>query len=146
MNARIVALIFVLLPLVAMSSEPASYLCVGDQAVGFRYDKTEKKWEHAIFNTDDQKFLYKVDSGGNWVFELFGKPKGEGVTPTVCEDFKDKNGKPGIVSCRGLYSSDFNLITGRFMSTYMAGYTEKTDATDNDDDTPLLTIGRCSKV
>jgi hypothetical protein len=53
------------------------------------------------------------------------------------------NGGQFECSVSGLYIHKFNLRTLRFMEVYLAGFI---DGQDTDENTPAITIGRCTKL
>lgn len=48
------------LPAVAAERD-SSYLCISDEATGFSYDKSLKKWGSGSFNVEDMRYILKRD-------------------------------------------------------------------------------------
>src|SRR5215470_7768529 len=145
-------------------SKDVAYYCVGDVAGGVSYNDKTKKWEATAFRPH-QKFVLKMKFLGVRKEEQLSDYKVT-VTETKEEDWRralemepyeglpcrgeDRNETVTVsdrfttVSCStGAYDYQFNLGTYRFLATYPYGYT---DGRDNNDNTPSVEVGRCTKI
>ncbi|MDJ0749635.1 MAG: hypothetical protein QNJ11_09125 [Woeseiaceae bacterium] len=155
-------LIVFLLLLVPASAVPQtqtsdSYLCIPDQSTGFTYKGGE--WQVARFNVAEEKYVLRkrkrrerhpIYSDSRWLIFRFGE-----TTPAGgCDKGFDRS---GLIHCSYYLYGDFrmNRDTGRYQATYWPGYVDSqgAESTDADrraprdgDDTPSITIGRCSAI
>ena len=118
------------------------FLCVADQAAGFMYSKTIKKWQASAGDSDEKYVISESDLEG-YAYQL--KEVGEETSYTECkEDFT----KFGYLTCEGLYEFQMNRDNGRFLMVFKTGYfnvlPEINDFTDETSDTPYMVIGKCS--
>lgn len=135
----------VLFPLSCWGSESEiSYLCVSEDSTGFYFENG--KWDRTQFNTDDEKFIirkmkpdevfFKENENRYGVYDL-----GENIASRRCnapsEHTKD------IICKAGIGELYFSPESGRFIKTYIAGYW---DGSDDNDNTPNITRGRCSRI
>jgi hypothetical protein len=140
-----------------------SYLCIGDASGGVRFDPSSKSWVAALFNAAPTKFVITVKPN-----EL-GEAYFSNQQPAMRYDVSLKNlGESEADTCRGLtdYTTKaertiavfregtfqctamlaeyrFNLVAMRYMRAYRLGFIDGVDAQGN---TPLVEIGRCSKI
>ncbi len=61
---------------------------------------------------------------------------------TKCGEFNDS----GYLNCSGFYALSFNKKNLRFLLTYRVGYVNAGIAGVEGDDTPSMTIGKCSPM
>jgi hypothetical protein len=133
----------------AQGEETDSYLCVADQTTGFTF--AQGTWKSTNFK-EDRKFLFKREiapnNGTNWnsgdriwtVSEL-----GQVSSLAQCYDVINLSGGPVVLDnifCGGLYNVKFNKKSLRLLLSYFVGFTDG----DNNDNTPTITIGKCSKL
>lgn len=127
----------------AVSSEghTDTWLCVSEDSTGFYFEKG--KWGRAKFDVQEDKFIIRPikESDGRYfkdkehpygVFNL-----GKNRPSKRCSNYEN------IICKVGLGELFFSPETGRFIKTYTAGYW---DGQDNNDNTPNITRGRCSKI
>jgi len=127
----------------AQSADTASkYLCVPDKATGFRFDFVTKEWEQASFVAD-----------AKWRVE----PAPDARHPAAVAIFRvEPNLRTyqcdggftaglGVLECSasGLGEFNFNRKNLRYIRSSMGGYY---DGGDNNSNTPLIEIGRCSPL
>jgi hypothetical protein len=145
----------------AMAPQDASYYCIVEFAGGLAFNPTLKKWESAKFRPE-RKFVLKLkylttrtqkDYAGrdetvsdfNVTLTASGSNSSEPclkvgdewsvVVPISQDDF---------ISCTAELSEHyFNLRSNRFLTSYMIGYT---DGKDNDENTPSVSGGTCTKI
>ncbi len=124
-----------------------SWLCIPDLATGFKYDAGTKQWREATFKTEGDRYIIKAaDDGKNaYVITEFGDPST--IPNAWCEnDINDG----GYLFCKGIFTEfKFNKNNLRFLQTYHGGYIEIQPSNKfmkEGDDTPLISIGRCSKI
>ena len=146
-----------LVPALATPQESDSYLCIPDQSTGFSFKDGE--WQVARFNVTDEKYVLRkrkrrerhpIYSGSRWLIFRFGD-----TTPAGgCDKGFDSE---GLIHCSYYLYGDFkmNRDTGRYQATYWPGYVDSQNAdafeVDPDkqrdgEDTPSMTIGRCSAI
>ena len=134
-----------------------SYLCIPDQSTGFTYKDGE--WQIARFSIEEEKYILRkrkrkekhpIYSDSRWLIFRFGE-----TTPAGgCDKGFDES---GLIHCSYYLYGDFkmNRDTGRYQAIYWPGYVDSqgADSIDADpsaprdgEDTPSMTIGRCSVV
>lgn len=142
----------------AQLGEDASYFCVVEAVGGLAFDERTKKWVGSTFRPD-KKFVLRLKRHRTRVQKAtFGEDTVHdyNVTLTVagsnspsnCGNYPDKHvtvNELGWVVCKGLGLNEyrFNLKTNRFLSAYLLGYI---DGADNNDDTPNISGGTCTKI
>jgi hypothetical protein len=137
-----IAFIAGLAPAVALA-DPHAYLCIADQATGFKYDKNLKEWKLAIFHTNNERYILKLKDN-QWYWSEFGNPSHE---PPQCDQFNSS----GNIKCVLTIDEDimeivsFNRNTLRYQFTYVFGYVDPLPMYEGSD-TPSIEIGRCSEM
>lgn len=139
---KIIALVALSIFAAAANADP--YLCVAEESTGFAYEN--EKWGRTYFDVSETKYIVRKikkdegfysDSNPYGVFEL-----GSNFPDHRCFDpsgFEDK----AIICRAGIGQFFFIPETGRYLRTYTAGYW---DGKDDNDNTPLIERGRCSKI
>lgn len=109
-------------------------LCIAEKSTGFFFDEKSRSWLSTNFNVaSEKKYLLKKDSS-DWIWSEFGDSSG-----TTCKAF----GNTAFVRCDlllGTVSVDWARL--RFVKTYTSGFISG----DNNQDTPHITIGKCSPL
>jgi hypothetical protein len=126
------ALILTLCILPSLVLAETSYLCMPDEASGFRFNPYQKSWEPVIFKVAQEKILLKKSDRG-WEWVKFGHKYG-----SLCKEM-DKSLQCDIYVGEVL----LNRNTLRYIETYMIGYV---NGSDNNDNTPFIAIGRCTPL
>ncbi|MCX5514731.1 hypothetical protein C3941_15740 [Kaistia algarum] len=140
------------------------YFCIASAAGGVIYSDVEKEWRATSFRVDENKFVINikkervVKAGDGF---LSGDAMSYAVTisdfvintPQYCttrSNYVDGSvmslsmWKGGAFRCSAaLKDYTINLATGRYLAAYLVGYVS---GVDNNEDTPSLTIGRCTKI
>lgn len=131
---KVFAIIFVALAFSNIAYAQEGYLCVSEAAGGVSYNSSTKKWRGTVFRIDEEKFLI-IKKDNKWTMKEFGKSfEAECTQPN---EF-------GVMSCNKLLGDfNFSTKTRRYLSTYIAGYI---DGSNNNDNTPNIQIGVCSKL
>lgn len=134
------ALTFLISPLTYSKND--TYLCVTEDVSGFYFENN--KWGHAYFNDRDKYILRKLkkDESGytdkNNTYGLF--ELGENSTLYKCI----QNPYSNNFKCTSFLGEFFySPKTGRFLKTYTQGYW---GGGDNNENTPNMAIGKCSKI
>ncbi len=111
-----------------------SYLCVSEASGGVAYDSNQKKWIGTKFRTENEKIiLIKKDS--QWKLKDFGFS-----FENDCGEISEY----GTLRCNIAFGEFlFNSKTRRYLKSYTVGYV---DGRDNNNDTPAVTIGKCSPL
>ncbi len=125
-----------LLPVASFSEQ---YLCVADQAVGFKYNKISKKWLETSFNVKNQKYIISPSKNDHYAFSV--KIIGDKYSDADCKEGVDKW---GYLHCKGL-GKDFryNTKNHRYTITSIGGYfNAKPDSEGSVN--PYIEIGKCS--
>jgi len=129
-----------LLILISGATFADQYLCKEEHAAGFRYEKSG--WVATKFKADE-KFIIKKprpkgsDSKMAYVITILGREYPYGWCNT---DFNER----GVIGCQLIGGSfTFNKKSGRFLSTYLAGYVDGVDQNTNN---PSMQIGTCSPL
>lgn len=127
-------LISIALAISNMAYAQEGYLCVSEAAGGVSYDSSTKKWRGTVFRNDEEKFLI-IKKENKWAMKEFGK------------SFESECTQPnefGVMSCNKILGDfNFSTKTRRYLSTYIAGYI---DGSNNNENTPNIQIGICSKL
>lgn len=146
----------------ALAARNAAYYCTPEAASGLSFDNNTKKWVSARFKPD-KAFVLKFSFESSAREKMFEQAKDPStvnrfrVTSTDAGSTSDlpcfnrKNHKSpveiwddGWVQCNaGLSEIIFNPETLQFLKVYLVGYV---DGVDNNDDTPSLTGGVCTKI
>jgi hypothetical protein len=132
---------------IALAPSPAAaidkYVCIGEQATGFHWNGTT--WAQTALQVADQKYIIAdVDpkdfrsQNGRYTVSVTGL--GEHFPSSLCETPQFET-----ISCHSEAYGEMriNLHNLRWLSFYPHGYV---NGADNNDDTPGVTIGRCSKL
>jgi len=141
---KIIAL--VALSIFAATVNADQWLCVADKSTGFQFK--DGKWGQVRFKIDESKFIlrkFREDEDG------FGKSGPYGVMQLgsdyplyKCSELTDWGDGMRFFYCDSVNGDfRFSTVSGRFIRSYMGGYW---DGKDNNNDTPLIEIGRCSKI
>ena len=126
-----------------VSAEDVTYLCVSEESTGFYYEN--KSWGRAHFNVSDDKYILRKIKEKEFGFEDKDNPYGVFALGGKDPEFRCFISEySNDFICRlGLGQFFFSPESGRFMKTYTAGYW---DGANNNDNTPNITRGRCSKI
>lgn len=118
-----------------------TYLCTADLSTGFRFDQGQ--WNIARFKTNSDRFIvYSIDSGQT-KYEV--KRVGSDKIQHKCERpwLSDRVHSHRIICGGQGIGFMLDLLTLRFQSIYGIGFI---GGEDGPDDTPALTIGKCSTI
>jgi len=122
------------LPGPAMAA-PDSYICAQDMSTGFKFE--HGSWHRAFFRPS-QKYLVTRSKQPNAVWEV--KDVGQNSATVWCKgDFNDA----GNLFCEGFAEFWMNRNNLRFQYVYRFGYV---DNLDHAEDTPSISIGKCSPL
>ena len=126
-----------------------SYICVADQTTGFTFE--QGTWKSTNFK-EDRKFLFKREvaqhDGPNWnsgdkIWSM--SELGQENSSMLCSDKVNLSSGPIVLDdivCHGFTNVKFNKKSLRVLLSYFVGFTDG----DNNDNTPTITIGKCSKL
>ena len=121
----------------ADTSDPGSYVCLSEHAIGFRLGR-DGKWEPSQFSVKGKQFLLGKKNE-RWFWSEVGPPD---VKQESCGAFTDY----GFAECK--YSEGevlFNRKTLRFQLVRPYGYVTSDVATDKEMNAPpYFIIGKCS--
>lgn len=132
MRASILIFIVIIFSNVANAQE--GYLCVSEAAGGVSFDKNSQKWRSTVFRNDNKKILINKKNN-QWTMKAFDNSFETDCTPP---------NEYGYMFCNKLFGElKFNTKNRRYISTYLFGYI---DGSDNNDNTPAVEIGVCSKL
>lgn len=141
-----------------------SYLCLGDVSGGVMFDAPSKSWTGTVFNAAVTKFVLKIKPTVLGTAYFASSPEiamryditikhfgGTGVERcsqlsdyTTQSDWTIAAFSGGAFECTALLEDyRFNLTSLRYMRAYRLGFIDGVDAQGN---TPLVEIGRCSKI
>jgi hypothetical protein len=115
------------------------YLCIADKATGFHWTGTE--WAQTTFKVDKDKYIVAdLDANRRHDDITIGVTKlGDQRPSYFCRDRDSYS----TLYCTGGVNMRVNLKSLRYMQIYSEGYLE---GDDNNNDTPYIQIGRCSKI
>jgi hypothetical protein len=138
---RLFALVILSMLATVASADP--WLCITEQTTGFVFKNGN--WEPGRFTVEDRKYILRKLTEADFYYrgdnryglfllgtDLVGTPCGD---PSIS----------GNIFCED-HAGQFKFSTksGRFLMTYMSGYWDST--ADDKSHTPLISIGRCSKI
>ena len=145
----------------AMAPKDASYFCTVELAGGLAFNQNLKKWESAKFRPE-RKFVLKLKylttrtqkdflgkdetvTDFNVTLTAAGSNSSEPCLKTGDEWSETVPiSQYDFIACTaGLSEHYFNLKSNRFLTSYMLGYI---DGKDNDDNTPVVSGGTCTKI
>jgi hypothetical protein len=131
-----------------------SYFCSAEFAGGISYDARSKSWQGTVFNPD-RKFVLTVKVMGS---RMEGSSPVDDLRVTVtasgsnfaapCVDLRDPlktiTSKHSMIFCTVSFT-DYTIsrTTNRFLAVYPVGYVT---GEDNNDDTPSVIGGTCTKI
>lgn len=131
-----ISLVFLVIMTFSPMATSARYLCVADQATGFKKDKNSERWETTRFRVDDAKYLISPSDREGAEYQV--TPLGDDLAEAWCEDgFNDA----GYLHCSGYSELKFNKGNGRYIYVYLLGYWPSGST-----DTPYIEIGKCSPL
>jgi hypothetical protein len=114
---------------------PDSYICAQDMSTGFRFE--DRRWQAVRFHPE-RKYLVSRSQRPNAVWEV--KNVGHNSATVWCKsDFNDD----GDLFCEGFADFWMNRNNLRFQYVYPFGYV---DGLDHAEDTPSISIGKCSPL
>jgi hypothetical protein len=133
------------------------YLCIPEVSGGVFYDEQAKAWRSGSFKPGENRIFRLKDNGARQPiatgselsaigYDLTISTPGE-QQPLGCysrEGSADNFVLEGRIMCfafSSIYTLDLRSM--RYMHIYTYGYTDGVDATGN---TPLVTVGKCSKI
>ena len=117
-----------------------SYLCSADEATGFFFENG--KWGSSTFNVQEEKFIIRPlnetekDRYSDEYSHGYATLGNSFVTSGCSYAY-------GMFHCESLYEIRFSPDTGRYLKSHLVGYWT---GEDNNENTPYLERGRCSKV
>ena len=145
----------------AMEPRDASYFCTVEFAGGIAFNQTLNKWESSKFRLE-RKFALKLKYLANRTVKDFaGKDEtvrdfnislteADSNSSSICYSTnKDWSAtvpisEDSLISCStGLIDHRFNLKANRFLESYLTGFI---DGNDNSDNTPTVMGGTCTKI
>jgi len=133
----------------AQQSNEGSYSCVAESSGGIFYNDQTKKWEGTRFRPLSKfvlrlQYVRTTPLGDEYAVSV--TPDG-GSEPLSCTSHRTQFALfagPGQLACRTeFYSYRFNLKSGRFVEAYLMGFVNDHDTND---DTPVVSAGRCTKT
>ncbi len=129
---------------VGVAAQDTSYLCMADQATGFRFDKTTKKWSAATFDVSSDKYIVarSKDESYTWVVTKVGDDQ----PLFYCKD--NIGADDQILDCNLFDPSfHFDVRTLRFTAIRVQGYIVPSGHGRNEGDAePLMEIGTCAPL
>ena len=142
---KIIFAVVVLTLFLVTGANAQSYLCVTEQASGFKYDEELNKWKPANFDIKDKYIISKPKSGvgapnSKWVVT---NPETKTLIASCDADIDASN----YLFCTGS-TGQFNFNSGnlRYLLTYSFGYfnSGRPNFPDSNSNTPYMEIGTCS--
>lgn len=148
----------------AQVPEDGSYFCTVESSGGLSFNNSEKRWEGTRFKSTERFVLKLHMTGKRTVPHLFDKNRTDQVYDY--DVWLTQAGKSSPSRCFGMYPTpfsekvvvrsvtrilcnsslteyQFNLETNRFLSAYLRGFV---DGEDNNDNTPAVSAGTCTKI
>jgi hypothetical protein len=130
------------------------YYCTEKFAGGLAYDDALKEWHGTVFKPDSN-FVMKLSFretakvfGVDFdTYDVFITDEGTSRTNYCVDDTEppsiDETGAFSCSTLNGLYVYKFNFGNHRFIRIYTSGYT---NGADNNNDTPAIAGGLCTKI
>jgi len=129
-------------------ADAEQYLCITDYSTGFSYSDNSKSWGPTSFKTADYNYIISgaKEKSRDLVVQKNSKYKVTQVGKNYSEcSCKENFNEYGILSCNCLGGKFiFNKDNGRFLKTYLIGYTYIEKGQDENSNTPYMSIGKCS--
>jgi hypothetical protein len=142
----------------AQSDKSVSYFCATDSAGGLWFNSSSKKWEGSTFRGNEkfvlrlkflrsrtQKNTFNVDEAVT-DYEVTATQAGENFAAPCLGGNKTEVtvDQYGMVECEwAMGELRFNSRNNRFILAYLRGYI---NGKDNNDDTPSMSGGICTKI
>ncbi len=126
-------LIFIALTFSNIARAQEIYLCVSEATGGVSFDRNSQKWQGTALRNNNKILINKKNN--KWTMKGFD---------SSLENECTQPNEYGVMSCNKILGEfNFNIKTRRYISTYVAGYI---DGSNNNDNTPAVEIGVCSKL
>ena len=132
----------------SMQSSADSWLCITDHAGGMVLENGS--WRVGRFGPGD-KYLIKeavsYNKARGYVYQVHDF--GSDVPSWVCGDFGSVKNSEGNLVCDGITPGNtfkYNPSNGHFLATSTRGYVTSRDDGSVFTDTPMIEIGKCSKL
>ncbi len=121
-----------------------SYLCMADQATGFRFDRAKKTWGPASFDVSSDKYNVARSRDASYAWAV--TKAGDDQPLFYCKD--DIGADDQFLLCNLFDPSfHFDVRTLRFTAIRVHGYIVPSAVGRNEGDAePLLEIGKCSPL
>ena len=136
----------VVLMSVSSAAGAESWVCVGDLATGFTYNKRAKHWATTAFTADRKYVISPVPKDPLNKAKYLVKVMGDDLGIAGCyDDFANW----GQLQCSGTFEFIFNRRTGRFLAAHTLGYVTDTlpeRFAAQGEDEPLMEIGTCATI
>jgi hypothetical protein len=137
---RLICLVLFMLPGVGIANQ---WLCVADRSTGFEYNEYSEQWKQTKFDVEQFKYIVGPKNLENQYKYHITQLGNNDALANCLEGFNAK----GELYCKGAINDGSDVITvfnmskkhGRFVMSQAFGY-----FADNTD-SPLVTIGQCSK-
>ena len=124
------------------------YICVGEKANGFNFNKSTRDWEHQTFQPGAKLVIARSKKeGAVWEVKEVGAP----ISSSFCASDFDEY---GYLKCRGLVEFRFNKYSLRFLSATLFGFWNDANPRFKEkfphlqdpegNDAPGIEIGKCS--
>ena len=134
----------------SMQSTADNWLCIRDKATGFSLKNGS--WNSTDFKVG-KKYIIKDASERNKsvsgsVYQVH--EFGDDIPDWICGDFQNDGVAKGMLVCDGYFIAGntfkYNPSTGHFLATHTAGFVYTWDDGRVVEDTPIIEIGKCSKL
>lgn len=128
-----------------MLANAESYLCVGDEAAGFVYNKKSKEWKSATFFADKKKWIISKEDENSTSWKV--TEAGEKVSLIKCVGGFNEIGN---LICSGWANFRFSKNNMRFIYVNQTGFWNVGQFEGNlgkeGSDYPVMIIGRCNVI
>ena len=121
-----------------------SYLCMADQATGFRFDRATKTWGSASFDVSSDKYIVARSKDESYTWAV--TKAGDDQPLFYCKD--DIGADDQVLLCSVFDPSfHFDVRTLRFTAIRVHGYIVPSgDGRSEGDAEPLIEIGKCAPL
>jgi hypothetical protein len=136
----------------SMHSNADSWLCIMDKATGFNLENGSWKLAKFKFEAGDKYMIKETDAIGTRFGSVYQVHRFGSNTPSwLCGDFGSNEDAKELLVCDGYAvpgdTFKYNPRTGHFLATHTNGYVHNKFSADGvSTDTPIVMIGKCSKL
>ena len=133
----------------AQEANEGAFSCAAESSGGIFYNDQTKKWEGTRFRPLSKfilrvKYVRTAAEGDEYAVTVTPNGRNDALPCVSNRTQLAQIDEFGFLACRTQFHNyKFNLKSGRFVEAYLMGYF---DDRDTNDDTPVVSGGRCMKI